>query len=78
MSYQQALNFLHQVTPFSSLDDQSLLQIAQALAVVYFALGTQLEITQTESSKQNAYLYFVIKGHIAEYDADQRACGLWP
>jgi len=72
MSYQQALNFLHQVTPFSSLDDQSLLQIAQALDAVYFALGTQLEITQTESSKQNAYLYFVIKGHIAEYDADQR------
>lgn len=72
MSTQQALNFLHQVTPFSSLNDKSLTQVAEALDVVYFALGAQLEMSQTETAKQNAFLYFVIKGHVAEYDADQQ------
>lgn len=72
MSTQQALNFLHQVPPFSSLNDKVLVTIAGAMDVVYFALGSELEITQAQSEKQNGYLYFVIKGHVAEYDAEQR------
>ncbi|PLA73631.1 nucleotidyltransferase [Hydrogenovibrio sp. SC-1] len=72
MSTQQALNFLHQVSPFSSLNDKVLATIADAMDVVYFALGSQLEITQSQSEKQNGYLYFVIKGHVAEYDAEQQ------
>lgn len=77
MSTQQALSFLQQVPPFSSLDDSVLTSIAGVLDVVYFALGSQLELTQLESEKQNAYLYFVIKGHVAEYDSEQHQSAVY-
>ncbi|QBZ83143.1 signal transduction protein [Hydrogenovibrio crunogenus] len=72
MSIQQQLNFLKQVEPFSALSLKELTHLASALDVVYFPLKTTLELSSRASSKQSTFLYFVIKGHIAEFDESNR------
>jgi len=72
MSIQQQLHFLKQVEPFSALSLKELTHLASALDVVYFPFKTTLELSSHTSSKQSAFLYFVIKGHIAEFDEHNR------
>lgn len=72
MSIQQQLNFLKQVEPFSNLNLKELTHLASALDVVYFPLKTTLELSRHASSKQSTFLYFVIKGHVAEFDENNR------
>lgn len=77
MSVQQQLNFLKQVEPFSALNESTLLSLAEALDVVYFPLGERLELSSGEAANENAFLYFVIKGHVAEFDENQRQVAVY-
>lgn len=68
MSIQQQRSFLENISPFNELDNGLLNDIAGALDVVYFQMGESFEITPSES----AFLYFVIKGRVTEFDGAGR------
>lgn len=68
MSIQQQLQFLKNISPFSQLPTPLLTQAAQALDVVYFQMHETFHI----QSSENAYLFFIIKGRISEFDAENR------
>jgi CBS domain-containing protein len=70
MAIEQQQQFLQQIAPFNELDDKALGVLAQQLDVVYFPVNARI----TVDSGENAFVYFVIKGHIAEL-ADEMSAG---
>ncbi|WP_178862288.1 DUF294 nucleotidyltransferase-like domain-containing protein [Thiomicrorhabdus cannonii] len=62
MAIEQQQQFLQQIAPFNELDDKALRSLAQQLDVVYFPVNARFSV----DSGENAFVYFVIKGHIAE------------
>ncbi len=75
MSYQQQIDFIKAVLPFERLDQAWLLEVAQALDVVYFPVGESIPL----DSEKNAFVYFVIKGRVAECDSanESRQCAIY-
>ncbi|MDX1795916.1 MAG: putative nucleotidyltransferase substrate binding domain-containing protein [Hydrogenovibrio sp.] len=69
--------FLQQLAPFSTLPEARLQAVAESMDVVYFPLGSKIEIDPESTLKESSALYFVIKGKIAEYDADGRQRALY-
>lgn len=67
MALEQQKQFLEQVPPFSLLPQSVLEQVAGLLDVLYFPTGKQVPIFSTKQG----YLYFVIKGRLAEYQQDE-------
>lgn len=68
MSIQQQRSFLENIAPFNELSNGLLNEISGALDVVYFQMDESFEITLSES----AFLYFVIKGRVTEFDTAGR------
>lgn len=63
MAIEQQSQFLENIPPFDSLSVSVLQEVASHLDVVYFPVGSAIEVNRQE----NAYLYFIIKGRVAEY-----------
>ncbi len=64
MSELQHAAFLKSILPFDRLDQAWLLEAVKALDVVYFPLHSKIPL----DAEENAFLYFVIKGQVAECD----------
>lgn len=75
MSHVEQIQFLKSIHPFDRLDDQGLTEAAQALDVVYFPLDAPIPL----DTKENAFLYIVIKGRVAECQTDSATsqCALY-
>lgn len=67
MAVEQQKQFLEQVPPFSLLPPSVLERVASQLDVVYFPAERQVPILDGKLG----YLYFVIKGRLAEYQQDE-------
>ncbi|BBP43607.1 putative nucleotidyltransferase substrate binding domain-containing protein [Thiosulfativibrio zosterae] len=68
MSIQQQRQFIENIAPFNELSQLLLNDMAGAVDVVYFQMGASFEISLSE----NAFLFFVIKGRVAEFDSAKR------
>nr|WP_127470839.1 DUF294 nucleotidyltransferase-like domain-containing protein [Thiomicrorhabdus aquaedulcis] len=69
MALEQQMQFLAQISPFDVLDSAQLKLAAESLDVVYFVTGHTLKLQDPKTSDQ-AWLYFVIKGIVAENVGD--------
>src|SRR5690554_994835 len=61
----QQIEFLKHVLPFYQLDQAWLQETADALDVVYFPVDSMIALDLEE----NAFLYLVIKGRVAEFES---------
>ena len=71
MAIEQQAEFLQQIPPFERIDDKPLMQAALSMDVVYLPSGELVPLVEKTQSKSpsslpKAYLYFVIKGVVAE------------
>ncbi|WP_024851023.1 putative nucleotidyltransferase substrate binding domain-containing protein [Hydrogenovibrio kuenenii] len=71
------INLLHQLEPFSNLPEQSLQELAASMDVVYFPQGSKFALQLHENPEENASLYILIKGRIAEFDNEGRQTALY-
>jgi CBS domain-containing protein len=75
MSHSEQVQFLKSIHPFDRLDAEGLNRAAQALDIVYFPLDAPIPL----DTKENAFLYIVMKGRVAECQAESQAgqCALY-
>jgi CBS domain-containing protein len=69
MAIEQQAEFLQQIPPFGLIDPSDLRQAALSMDVIYLPTGAVVPLLGDEKSSElgaSAYLYFVIKGVIAE------------
>lgn len=70
MAIEQQADFLQQIPPFERLEASTLMHAALTMDVVYFPAGElvplTVEVPTKERTPSSNYLYFVIKGSIAE------------
>ena len=69
MAIEQQAEFLQQIPPFGLIDGQALRQAALSMDVIYLPTGALVPLLANEKRTESgisAYLYFVIKGVIAE------------
>ena len=67
MSVHETVRFLKSIMPFDRLEDSVLELAAGAMDVVYFPLEARIPLDLTE----NAFVYIVIKGRVAECQAEE-------
>lgn len=77
MNNSPVVNLLQQLEPFSNLSEDSLQKMSSTMDVVYFPQGSKFNIQFSENPEENASLYFVIKGRIAEFDDEGRQIALY-